>query len=637
MLATSAKALKQHEWAIHGAGNEPATCALCGVTKTLYWLCSHKPVCEGQPTIACSVCEGKTYKNKRSFLKHLKSATHIQRADIAARTPMVFIDYSRIPAPVPAFVHAPANVPPVAEQEQWSFEGGFDVDVGAFEFDAGVFAAPASVSATEAPLFADDAPMPARADDSDNDDDCIGDVNEPPPPPPSPPPSEPQVLDLSKGFEDERGANVGDKGVALPCNAPQPPAAGDSTSSPAPTALKRRRKRDAGASAADVPPRARRSLGPAVAHSPTPPTGAPLQPPAPFRKTSAPGGHLPPAGSAVRPPPPPPLPPLPLPPPSLFSQLAASAAAIARFSGDSSNVGVGLGSFQPGLGKSRPVSLSVALTCTPLKTFLASQLFEVQFWRSRGTNTRPAADDTRKKRASGGVGILSAYEKWIVERSPDPARPIQVNLACDVTSLISVNANDFAFGLALACALHRLSTSVPNGCPSHFLSLANGGDKAVLALLATVAASKSSAQASLAMCRSIIQWLKQCVGQAAAAHHGGDYVVTQVIPFLAVFADAAVAPAQHIAIFKRRAISRGKTSNLELWASEAESYCNLLHATMGELLFCVAADVDLAISMLRSSERDDDANATAHSQIVYLVWGAIAMLISGVGMFSTVR
>jgi hypothetical protein len=31
-----------------------------------------------------------------------------------------------------------------------------------------------------------------------------------------------------------------------------------------------------------------------------------------------------------------------------------------------------------------------------------------------------------------------------------------------------------------------------------------------------------------------------------------------------------VAPAQQIAIFKRRVISRGKASNLELWASEAE-------------------------------------------------------------------
>jgi hypothetical protein len=444
------------------------------------------------------------------------------------------------------------------------------------------------------------------------------------------------VLDLSQGFEDERGANVGDNGVQLPRNAPQLPAAVDSTSSAAPTTLKRRRKLDAGTSAADVPPRLRRSLAPAVVHSPTPPTGAPLQPPAPFRKTSAPGGHLPAAGGTVRPPPPPPLP-LPLPPTSLFSQLAASASAVARFSGDSSNVGAGLGSFQPGLGNVRHVPLSAALTCTPLKTFLASQLFEIQFWRARGTNTRPAADDTRKKRASGGVGILSAYEKWIVARSPDPTRPIQVNLACDVTSLISANANDFSFGLALACALHRLSTSVLNGCPTHFLTLANGGDKAVLALLTTVATSKSSAQASLAMCRSIIQWLKQCVGQAAAAHHGGDYAVTQVIPFLNVFADAAVAPAQQIAIFKRRVISRGKASNLELWASEAESYCNLLHATMGELLFCVAADVDQAISILRASERDDDARATAHSQIVCLVWGVIAMLISGVGMFSTVR
>jgi hypothetical protein len=33
------------------------------------------------------------------------------------------------------------------------------------------------------------------------------------------------VLDLSQGFEDERGANVGDNGVQLPRNAPQLPAA----------------------------------------------------------------------------------------------------------------------------------------------------------------------------------------------------------------------------------------------------------------------------------------------------------------------------------------------------------------------------------------------------------------------------
>jgi hypothetical protein len=192
--ATSAKALKQHAWAMHGAGNQPATCAGCGVTKTLYWLCNHKRVCHAQPKIACSLCEGKTYKNHRSYLKHLQSATHAERAEIAARTPMIFIDYSRIPAPLPAFVHVPANVPPPALAEQWSFEGGFD-DVGAF--DAGVFAAP--VSATDVPLFADDAPMPPRADDIDDDDDD-DDVNEPPPPPPPPPPpSETQVLDLSQG------------------------------------------------------------------------------------------------------------------------------------------------------------------------------------------------------------------------------------------------------------------------------------------------------------------------------------------------------------------------------------------------------------------------------------------------------
>ena len=647
--AKNAKALTQHMWAHHGPGQVPASCPHCDVLLSLYQLSHHKRVCAQQARIVCE-CGG-SYKNVRSFQKHLLSNAHLSALKARAAQPVIqVLNMERVMQQAIALAQQQPHLPPVAAvlplrppavvtTEKDTEETVVDEHHSAlFDFGGGFDGADADFGC--APLFV----TVPEVLGANIDDDAVRDHDAT------------RRFDGAPAHADVRDESVpvpallhaGDRAKATPLHdavgSLDPGGSGDAAVAASAARPVRRKKvaisvggfnneveaDKANATAASTSASTRkRRLADARADG----IGvnmlvggeeSPVRPPpsATFRMTSGPGGHV--------------LPPMArLPVPAftstfLLGRVAQQPAPIVTTRSTEE------------LWPLRQVLQSEALA-----GMLRSMTFHANHWRGAGTNTRDVVDDTRTKRATLGVALLCRYVEWTLT-ADNSTQHQRVEPLVPIDPLARFTLNSFEPGTAIAQALLESSTLVPrgNGCPSIFLNLESGSDASMLDLLGRTAQTKSGVHTALAMCAAIMAWLLTCALRVSAAAgreqssiflraHGPSHEAVQ--SFLTLFQQSAKAPAKHVTSFKNRTVLRGKDRNLELWHCDAEVYCNLLYATFGDLMHFLEVDVRDAAAQkqtIPSVGNVSQQNRAREIDIASTSWTALGVLMSGVGNFS---
>lgn len=269
------------------------------------------------------------------------------------------------------------------------------------------------------------------------------------------------------------------------------------------------------------------------------------------------------------------------------------------------------------------LSIGVVLTGDSMRKMLASPTFQALFWQNLGTNSS-TKQNTRETRAVAGIKLLRNYLDHITDKG-GILQPVRcASTLEDYTS--------FAVGAAIVRALKASAQSPTRGggSPIAYLELSSDKDSDVVAYLAKLGLSKTTALTSLAMVRAICRWFTRCLREVEQA---GEAVARDIFGFVEGFATAAEAPLKRLSQFKRDSRKAASSHNMELWALPSDEYCALLFTLYGELVYHLERDVAQLVGRIRDLEPE---NVDERKAIASAAWNLLALIASGVGSFSVV-
>lgn len=273
------------------------------------------------------------------------------------------------------------------------------------------------------------------------------------------------------------------------------------------------------------------------------------------------------------------------------------------------------------------IGIAAALDGAALRSVFTSSVFHSRYWQNLGNNVS-TKHSTRVARVSVGLRLLQTYLNWIEGKGA-----VLFDIQTDARL---IDMNSFAYGYAVADALHRCALSTPSdqGSTVIFFQLVDDKSSTIKAFLDERGLSQSSAQTAMAFVRAVMRWLTTCVTQFQAL---GGRVAHGLVAYLSGFEESAAAPLKQLSAYKRKAARRVGAANVELWSNASEPYLSALYATYGDLLFWLRSDLD-ELTMKKDDLHgrqllDDDARR----QIAHDCWDLVAVLASGVGTFSLVR